>query len=86
VTRSARRITRFDIFGKADEAAQTITGPYRRAHPEDNNERQAIHEHVSVPLVQLKQPSIAGKSHLGTGALAVERVPSASAQSKGAMN
>jgi len=35
---------------KADEAAQTITGPYRLLNPEDNNERQAIHEHVSVPL------------------------------------
>jgi tetratricopeptide (TPR) repeat protein len=30
---------------KADESAQTITGPYRRLHPYDNNERQAIHEH-----------------------------------------
>jgi Tfp pilus assembly protein PilF len=38
---------------KADEAAQTITGPYRRVHPADNNERQAIHEHVSVPLATL---------------------------------
>jgi Tfp pilus assembly protein PilF len=35
---------------KADESAQAITGPYRQTHPEDNNERQAIHEHVSVPL------------------------------------
>ena len=35
---------------KADESSQAITGPYRQAHPEDNNERQAIHEHVSVPL------------------------------------
>ncbi|MGH9511200.1 MAG: tetratricopeptide repeat protein [Terriglobales bacterium] len=35
---------------KADESSQTITGPYRATHPEDNNERQAIHEHVSVPL------------------------------------
>ena len=34
---------------KADEAAQTLTGNYRRLHPEDNNERQPIHEHVSVP-------------------------------------
>jgi Flp pilus assembly protein TadD len=33
---------------KADEAAQAITGPYRQAHPEDNNERQAIHEHGSA--------------------------------------
>jgi hypothetical protein len=32
---------------KADEAAQEITGPYRRLHPHDNNERQAVHEHLS---------------------------------------
>jgi Flp pilus assembly protein TadD len=35
---------------KADESAQAITGPYRQNHPEDNNERQTIHEHVSVAL------------------------------------
>ena len=35
---------------KADEAAQAITGPYRRAAPEDNNERQAIHEHRHPPV------------------------------------
>jgi tetratricopeptide (TPR) repeat protein len=35
---------------KADEASQALTGAYRLAHPEDNKERQAIHEHVSVPL------------------------------------
>ena len=35
---------------KADEASQAITGPYRQLHPEDNNERQQVHEHVSVPL------------------------------------
>ncbi|MBI3484181.1 MAG: tetratricopeptide repeat protein, partial [Acidobacteria bacterium] len=39
---------------KADESAQAITGPYRRQHPEDNNERQAIHEHVSVALDKLR--------------------------------
>jgi Flp pilus assembly protein TadD len=39
---------------KADESAQSITGAYRQAHPEDNNERQAVHEHVSVPLAGLK--------------------------------
>jgi tetratricopeptide (TPR) repeat protein len=32
---------------KADESAQFLTGPYRQLHPHDNNERQAIHEHVS---------------------------------------
>ncbi|MGA8489851.1 MAG: tetratricopeptide repeat protein [Terriglobales bacterium] len=35
---------------KADEASQAITGPYRQLNPEDNNERQAIHEHVSASL------------------------------------
>jgi tetratricopeptide (TPR) repeat protein len=35
---------------KADEASQAITGPYRQLNPEDNNERQSIHEHVSVLL------------------------------------
>ena len=35
---------------KADEAAQTLTGPYRRNHPDDNLERQPIHEHVSESL------------------------------------
>jgi tetratricopeptide (TPR) repeat protein len=42
---------------KADEAAQAITGPYREKHPEDNNERQPIHEHDSVPLNVLKRSS-----------------------------
>jgi tetratricopeptide (TPR) repeat protein len=40
---------------KADEAAQAITGPYRERHPEDNNERQAIHEHFSVALTAARQ-------------------------------
>ncbi len=35
---------------KADESSQALTGAYRQKHPEDNNERQAIHEHTSVPL------------------------------------
>ncbi len=33
---------------KADESAQQITGPYRQLHPDDNNERQAVHEHGSA--------------------------------------
>ncbi len=32
---------------KADEASQALVGPYVRTHPDDNNERQPIHEHVS---------------------------------------
>ena len=51
---------------KADESSQAITGPYRQLHPEDNNERQAVHEHVSVPL-----PALASK-HVGTAAAAVQ--------------
>ncbi len=35
---------------KADEASRAITGPFAIKHPEDNNEAQPIHEHVSVAL------------------------------------
>ena len=70
---------------KADEAAQTITGPYRRAHPEDNTERQAIHEHVSVPLAGLKAQATAGKSPLARSVARSTRT-NARAQSDGAMN
>ena len=44
---------------KADESAQTLTGPYLRAHLEDNVERQPIHEHVSAS--EAKQKSSAAK-------------------------
>jgi Tfp pilus assembly protein PilF len=51
---------------KADESSQAITGPYRQLHPEDNNERQSIHEHVSVPLTDFKT------NHAGPTASAVQ--------------
>ncbi|HZT32649.1 MAG TPA: tetratricopeptide repeat protein [Bryobacteraceae bacterium] len=35
---------------KANEAAQAITATRRMISPEDNNERQALHDHDSVPL------------------------------------
>jgi tetratricopeptide (TPR) repeat protein len=38
---------------KADEASQILTGEYRKSHPHDNNERQPIHEHVSVPAEEI---------------------------------
>lgn len=41
---AAREQTLYERF-KADESAQTITGPYRLKSPEDNNERQQVHEH-----------------------------------------
>jgi tetratricopeptide (TPR) repeat protein len=40
---------------KADESAQALTGSYRQTHPEDNNERQLIHEHESAPV----EPNVA---------------------------
>jgi tetratricopeptide (TPR) repeat protein len=46
---AAREAALFRRF-KADEAAQAITAVRRRLSPEDNNERQAIHEHDSVAL------------------------------------
>ncbi|HKB13017.1 MAG TPA: tetratricopeptide repeat protein, partial [Vicinamibacterales bacterium] len=41
----AERERRLYARFKADESSQSITGPYRQLHPDDNNERQAIHEH-----------------------------------------
>jgi len=35
---------------KADESSQSITGPYRQLHAEDNNERQQIHEHTTATI------------------------------------
>jgi tetratricopeptide (TPR) repeat protein len=62
---------------KADEASQAITGPYRQLNPEDNNERQAIHEHLSVPLPDLNV------KHVAAGAL-IRRTQVSSAASPGA--
>ena len=47
---AARRHERLFRRFKADESAQTITAKRRMASPEDNNERQVIHEHESIPL------------------------------------
>jgi tetratricopeptide (TPR) repeat protein len=47
---------------KADESSQAITGPYRQNHPEDNNERQSVHEHVSVALNPSKAATTSKKS------------------------
>jgi tetratricopeptide (TPR) repeat protein len=59
---------------KADEASQAITGPYRQLNPDDNNERQSIHEHTSVPLPitaprAATTPHAPIKVHVGTAAL-----------------
>jgi len=46
---------------KADESAQALTGAYRQLHPEDNNERQAIHVHESVPLTSMPKKLAASR-------------------------
>jgi tetratricopeptide (TPR) repeat protein len=44
---AAREESLYNRF-KADEAAEFITGPFRLRSPDDNNERQSIHEHRSA--------------------------------------
>ena len=47
---------------KADESAQAITGPYRQLNPDDNNERQSIHEHGNAAPPRPSIPAIASRS------------------------
>ena len=53
---------------KANEAAQALTGPYRLSHPEDNNERQEIHEHNSAllgpPAREIKTAQVRARRHV----------------------
>jgi tetratricopeptide (TPR) repeat protein len=42
--KAERERTLYERF-KADESSQSITGPFRQLNPDDNNERQQIHEH-----------------------------------------
>jgi Flp pilus assembly protein TadD len=62
---------------KADESSQALTGGYRQAHPEDNNERQAIHEHISVPL------PAPGNAKTAKGAITTKKVPATQAHVDG---
>jgi tetratricopeptide (TPR) repeat protein len=43
---------------KADESAQAITAKPRMLSPEDNNERQAIHDHESIDLKAINAHSL----------------------------
>jgi tetratricopeptide (TPR) repeat protein len=54
---------------KADEAAQALTGAYRQSHPEDNNERQPVHEHVSIELTPAELATKAKKTSSAAHAL-----------------
>jgi tetratricopeptide (TPR) repeat protein len=52
----AAREERLFLRFKADEASQAITARPRLLSAEDNNERQAIHEHETVPLPHAGRP------------------------------
>ncbi|HXU31235.1 MAG TPA: tetratricopeptide repeat protein [Thermoanaerobaculia bacterium] len=54
--RAAREAKLFRRF-KAEESSQAITEKRRRLSPEDNNERQTIHEHESAPLAVGQEPT-----------------------------
>jgi len=43
---------------KADESSQILTGEYLQQNPHDNNRRQPIFEHRTVPLDQIVQPMV----------------------------
>lgn len=51
--RAERAEAAFKRF-KADESSQTITARRRMASPEENNERQMIHDHTSILLGELE--------------------------------
>jgi thioredoxin-like negative regulator of GroEL len=61
--KAAREAKLFRRF-KAEESSQAITAKRRMLSPEDNNERQPIHEHESVPLAPVQrtapEPAVAG--------------------------
>jgi tetratricopeptide (TPR) repeat protein len=59
--RSERHRRLYERF-KADEASQVLTGEYRQRNPYDNNERQPVHEHASVPLADLPAVAIAAST------------------------
>ena len=65
-TRAAAQQALYERF-KADESAQFITGPYRQLHPEDNNERQQIHEHTTAVVVPAPAPSPYAGRHASVG-------------------
>jgi tetratricopeptide (TPR) repeat protein len=48
----AEREEKLFLRFKADEASQALTAKLRQLSPEDNNERQAIHDHVSIPAAR----------------------------------
>ena len=56
---NAEREQKLFLRFKAEESAQTITAKPRLLSPEDNNERQQIHEHESIALPVVSRPPAA---------------------------
>ena len=74
-TREEKLFRRF----KAEESSQAITSVRRLASPEENNERQQIHEHESVGLDQVAPARPArAKSAVTTAASAAPKRPTGS--------
>jgi hypothetical protein len=59
---------------KAEESSQSITANRRLLNPEENNERQQIHEHESVPL---------GKAQPGSKTVITDKSKPAAARTGG---
>ncbi len=58
---NAAREQKLFLRFKAEESSQSITAKRRLISPEDNNERQNIHDHESVPLGASRPASIPAK-------------------------
>lgn len=69
--RAARAEAAFKRF-KADESSQTITSRRRMASPEENNERQMIHDHTSILLGEMEAPATRA------GGVAASKIPASS--------
>jgi tetratricopeptide (TPR) repeat protein len=67
-TEAAQREEKLFQRFKAEESAQAITGDRRLAKPEENNERQQIHEHESIPLPKVDRAKAVLTSKQGTPA------------------
>lgn len=63
--KAAREQKLFQRF-KAEESAQSITAKRRMVSPEDNNERQPIHDHESVALGATREAGAGGQERAVT--------------------
>jgi tetratricopeptide (TPR) repeat protein len=77
---AARERKLYERF-KADESAQAITGTYRQLHPDDNNERQSVHEHRDG---RTSEPAAASPARVQTRAVPDERPGTAGTATGGA--